>query len=289
MRLCDKVAAPVGRRDVIARLNRLFAADGRCFDVAVDHGFFGEHVFLSGIEDLQHAVATLVEAAPDAIQLSPGQAPLLQELPGRKPALVLRTDVANVYGSEALERRNLFSEVVEDAVVRAVALDAACVCVNLLLLPGQTELHRQCVTNVSSLRAACGQVGMPLMVEPLAMRPGDSGYGVNGDANTIVALVRQAVELGADVIKADPTDDLDEYPRVVETAGRVPVLVRGGGRATDDDILRRTEQLIERGAAGIVYGRNVIQHERPAAMTRALMAIVHDGVSADEALELLRG
>ena len=64
------------------RLNRLFAADGQCFDVAVDHGFFGESTFLAGIEDMERAIATLVEAAPDAIQLSPGQAPLLQRIPG---------------------------------------------------------------------------------------------------------------------------------------------------------------------------------------------------------------
>jgi class I fructose-bisphosphate aldolase len=54
-------------------------------------------------------------------------------------------------------------------------------------------------------------------------------------------------------------------------------------------VLRRTEGLMRQGAAGIVYGRNVIQHESPAAMTRALMAVVHDGVSAEQALELLRG
>jgi class I fructose-bisphosphate aldolase len=274
---------------VTARLNRLFAADGRCFDVAVDHGFFGEHVFLAGIESMERAIATLVDAGPDAIQLSPGQAPLLQEIPGRKPALVLRTDVANIYGSDALTRTHLYSEVVENVVGTAVALDAACICVNLLLLPGQPELHRQCVRNVSRLRAACDPAAMPLMVEPLAMRPGDSGYGVNGDADTIVALVRQAVELGADVIKADPTDDLDDYPRVIESAGRVPVLVRGGGKAPDGEILRRTEGLMGRGAAGIVYGRNVIQHERPAAMTRALMAIVHDGATAAEAAGIVGG
>ncbi len=84
-----------------ARLNRLFnPKTGRCFDVAIDHGFFNEGSFLSGIEDLPKAVATLVEAAPDAIQLTVGQAPHLQKLPVRgKPALVLRTDVANVYGT----------------------------------------------------------------------------------------------------------------------------------------------------------------------------------------------
>ncbi len=260
------------------RLNRLFAADGRCFDVAVDHGFFGEAEFLPGIEDMESAVATLVEAGPDAIQLSPGQAPLLQRIPGPgKPALVLRTDVANVYGREGVGREYLFTELVEDAVGKAVALDAACVVCNILLLPGQPELLHACVANVSRLRAECDRVGMPLMVEPLSMRPGESGYGVDGDPEKIVPLVRQAVELGADVIKADPTDDLADYPRVIEAAGRVPVLVRGGGRAPEEEILRRTEEVIRLGAAGIVYGRNVIQHPDPAGMTRRLMAIVHGG------------
>lgn len=260
------------------RLNRLFAADGKCFDVAVDHGFFGEAEFLAGIEDMEHAVATLAEAGPDAIQLSPGQAPLLQRILGpRKPALVLRTDVANVYGRAGVGREYLYSEVVDGAVEKAVALDAACVVVNLLLLPGQPELQQACVQNISRLRAECDPLGMPLMVEPLAMQAGDSGYGVDGDPGKIVPLVRQAVELGADVIKADPTDDLDDYPRVIEAAGRVPVLVRGGGRAPEEEILRRTEEVMRRGAAGIVYGRNVIQHEDPAGMTRRLMAIVHGG------------
>jgi fructose-bisphosphate aldolase, class I len=271
------------------RLNRLFAEDGRCFDVAVDHGLFGETSFLTGIEDMERAIATLVEAGPDAIQLSPGQARLLQRRPGPKPALVLRTDVANVYGREGILREYLFSELIENAVERALALDAACVVVNVLLLPAQPELHHACIRNVSALRAACDPFGMPLMVEPLAMRPGESGYGFDGEADTIVTLVRQAVELGADVIKADPTDDLGEYPRVLQAAGDVPVLVRGGGRAPDEEILGRTELVIRLGAAGIVYGRNVIQHEAPAAMTRALMAVVHDGVSAAEALAMLDG
>jgi len=259
---------------VDARLNRLFAADGKCFDVAVDHGFFGEASFLAGIEAMERAVATLVDAAPDAIQLSPGQAPLLQRIPGpRKPALVLRTDAANVYGP--VEPRHLFSELIADPVGVAVRLDAACVVVNLLLLPDQPELLHRCVRNVTALRAACSPVGMPLMVEPLVFKPGERGYGSDGDPEKIVPLVRQAVELGADVIKCDPTDDLADFARVIETAAPRPVLVRGGGRLPEDEVLRRTEELMRLGAAGIVYGRNVIQHEDPAGMTRRLMNVVH--------------
>jgi fructose-bisphosphate aldolase, class I len=75
------------------RLNRLFNAEsGRALDVAVDHGFFGEPSFLTGIENMTKVIETLVQAGPDAIQLTPGQAPLLQALPGKvKPALVMRT------------------------------------------------------------------------------------------------------------------------------------------------------------------------------------------------------
>ena len=270
-----------------SRLNRLFAADGKCFDVAIDHGFFNELSFLSGIEDIRKAIETVVAAAPDAVQLPPGTAPILQNIKGQKPALVLRTDVANVYGN-ALPR-TLMSELIADAVAQAVRLDAACVVVNLLLLPDQPELHRECVRNVNQLKSQADNAGMPLMVEPLVMQSNEKagGYMVDGDINKIRPLVRQAVELGADIIKADPTDDVSEYHKVIEVASGVPVLVRGGGRASDEEILQRTKNLMDQGAMGIVYGRNVIQHPTPAGMTRALMGIVHQDWTPERAAEEL--
>ena len=271
------------------RLNRLFnAKSGRCFDVAVDHGFFNEYGFLAGIENLDAAIKTLVAAAPDAIQLTIGQARLLQSIPGReKPSLVLRTDVANVYGKEL--PRTLFSRMIEDPVEQALRVDAACVVVNLFLIPNEPEVADQCVLNILQIKPECDRYGMPLMIEPLVFRPNAvaGGYMVDGDATKILPLVRQAVELGADVIKADPTDDVTLYHKVIEIAGGVPVLVRGGGKAPDQEILERTETLIQQGAAGIVYGRNVIQHQNPAGMTKALMAIVHDGARPAEAAMLL--
>ena len=268
------------------RLNRFLAADGRCLDVAIDHGFFGEPRFLSGIEDMEPAVQAVVNAAPDAVQLSTGQARLLQGIPGPgKPALVLRTDIANVYGPEL--PATLFSVVIDDAVEQALRLDAACLCVNLFQLEGAPEVHEQCVRNIARLKPEADRYGMPLMIEPLVMKRGGSGYGVNGDKEAIRALVRQAVELGADVIKADPTDRLEEYHEVVAVAAPIPVLVRGGGKVSDEEVLRRTAAVLEQGAKGIVYGRNIIQHHNPAAMTRALMAVVHQGAGAEEAARML--
>lgn len=278
-------------RVVPYRFNRLFNPDSRrCLSVAVDHGLFGETSFLTGIEDMPSVVATLASAGPDAIQLTPGQAPLLQSRPGKdKPALALRADVANVYGTPL--DAPLFSRQFPDAVEQAVRLDAACVVANLLQLPRRPEIRERCIEAIMALRRDCTRYGMPLMVEPLVMRENaESGaYMVDGNPDKIVALVRQARELGADLIKADPTDDLTAYHRVVQAAGDAPVLVRGGGRVADDELLIRTEALLAQGAAGVVYGRNIIQHTDPAAMIRALLAILHEGASAQHALDLLKG
>ncbi len=271
------------------RLKRLFhPRSGRCFDVAIDHGFFNEPTFLAGIENIAQAVRIVVAANPDAIQLTVGQAHHLQGLPGRlKPSLVLRIDVANVYGRK-LPRR-LYSRTIDDPVAQALRLDAACMCVNLFQIPGEPEVGEQCVENILRLKPACERYGMPLMVEPLLFRPNDQagGYMVDGDEKKIIPLVRQAAELGADVIKADPTDDVSLYHKVIEAAGSVPVLVRGGGKVGDREILQRTHDLLAQGAAGIVYGRNIIQHAHPAAITQALLGIVHDDLGVDQALALL--
>lgn len=271
------------------RLNRLFnAKSNRCFDVAVDHGFFNQPGFLQGIEDMREVIKVLVDAAPDAIQLTLGQARHLQEIPGRfKPSLVLRTDVANIYGKELPETR--FSLMIEETMLQAVRYDAACVCVNLFQIPGAPEVHAQCVENILRLKPQADQYGVPMMIEPLVFQPNEKagGYMVNGDETAITYLVRQAVELGADIVKADPTDDVGVYHKVIAAASGVPVLVRGGGRVSDREILERTQGLLEQGAAGIVYGRNVIQHPNPKGITQALMAMVHDNASVEESLKLI--
>lgn len=275
---------------VYPRLKRLLGADGRCFDVAVDHGSFNERAFLYGIEDMRQAVAMLIESRPDAMQLSPGLAPLLQASDGKyKPALVLRADVTNAYGLG--QPRMFFSHLTGEAIEQAIALDAACIVVNLLLIPNQPELHAQCVENICRLKPLCIRYGMPMMVEALVMRPAENGQGytTDGDLDKIMPLVRQAVELGADLIKADPCDDISLYDRVIEAASGCPVLVRGGSKVSDKELVLRTYQAMQLGAAGIVYGRNVVQHEHPLRMVHALMAIVHEGATAEQAWKIIKG
>jgi DhnA family fructose-bisphosphate aldolase class Ia len=275
----------------VSRLNRLFnEKSGKCFDVALDHGFFNELNFLGGIENIEKSVKILIEADPDAIQLTVGQAHHLQSVPGKKkPALVLRTDVANVYGLEL--QSVLYSRMIEEPVLQAIRLDATCVVVNLFRIPGAPEVTDQCIQNILKLKPMCDFYSMPLMIEPLVFRPNSQagGYMVDGNIDIILPLVRQAVELGADIIKADPCENVEEYHKVVEVAGSIPILVRGGGRAEDEELLDRTYKLMKQGVKGIVYGRNVVQHTNSGGMTRALMAIVHDGAKPEDVIGWVKG
>lgn len=149
---------------IAARMNRLFAVDGRCFDVAIDHGFFGEPAFLDGIENMPRVIERVVAAQPDAVQLSPGQAPLLQAMAvANKPALVLRTDIANVYGKKLPSA--LYSQLIGEPIEAALRLDASCVVVNLFNLPDRPEVYAQCVTNILALKPQCERYGMPLMID----------------------------------------------------------------------------------------------------------------------------
>ncbi|MBY4951146.1 MULTISPECIES: class I fructose-bisphosphate aldolase [Pantoea] len=268
------------------RMQRLFQ-HGKCLDVAIDHGIANEPDFLIGLENIEGVMDNLIAAQPDAIQVNYGQADLLQRVAGRKPALVMRTDVGNAYN--AARHREMWAVLhnPDEPILAALQMDAAAVVVNLYLIPDEPGIFRMCVENIGRLRQACDRYAMPLMIEPLVMAPAGQGaaYGSLGDVEKIVPLVRLARELGADIIKADPTENVEDFHRVVEAA-RCPTLVRGGGKGELAGVLTKSAALMAQGASGMVYGRNVYQHDNPSRVVKALMAIIHQGVSGADALEI---
>jgi class I fructose-bisphosphate aldolase len=266
------------------RFNRLFG-HRKCLDVAIDHGVCNEPSFLDGLEDMAGVVETLVEARPDAIQMNYGQADLLQSVAGKdKPALVMRIDMGNPYNRQRHRAMWALLQNEAEPLIGALQMDAACVVVNLFMLPDEPDLFRQCVANIARVRADCDRYGMPLMIEPLVMLPNSDkgGYMVDGDAEKIVTLTRLAREMGADIVKADPTTNPEDFHRVVEAA-RCPVLVRGGGKEDLRAVFDKSAALMGQGAMGMVYGRNIYQHANPGAVVRGLMALIHDGASGADA------
>ncbi len=266
------------------RMNRLFG-HGKCLDVAIDHGVCNEPSFLDGLEDISKVVDVLVDAGPDAIQMNYGECDLLQTKEGKdKPALVMRIDMGNPYNKD--RHRVMWAELqnTEEPILAALQMDAACVVVNLFMLPDEPDLFRQCVANIARVRNDCEKYGMPLMIEPLVMLPNSErgGYMVDGDTEKIVTLVRLAREMGADIVKADPTSNPEDFHKAIEAA-RCPVLVRGGGKEDLKTVFDKSYALMAQGAQGMVYGRNIYQHDNPKQVVKGLMSMIHNNATSDEA------
>lgn len=263
-------------------------ASGRCINIAMDLGVFGARSFSNGIENLPAALTTIADAGPDVIQLNPGGFRTLKDAGIADGVIVaLRLDVTNVYEPRVVEKAwdTAHANTLDDANHPSVG----CVVLNLLEVDNNAGLQEQCISNIQEIGALCRQRGISLMVEPLVMKTNPEGGSTSvTDAEKIATLVRQACELGADIIKVDPVEPMERFAEVVEIAHPIPVLVRGGGKVTTRELLERTKIAIEVGARGVVYGRNVVQHPNPASLIAALKAIVHEDASVDQALALVK-
>jgi len=264
------------------------STSGRCINIAMDLGVFGARSFSNGIEDLPSAFHTIAEASPDVIQVNPGGFRSLKDAGLADNQMVaLRLDVTNVYEPRVVEKAwdTAHPNTLDDANHPSVG----CVVLNLLEVDNNAELQEQCIANIQEIGALARARGISLMVEPLVMTTNPAGGSTSvSDPEKIATLVRQAVELGADIIKVDPVEPMERFKEVVEIAHPIPVLVRGGGKVTTRELLERTKIAIEVGARGVVYGRNVVQHPDPGSLVAALRAIVHRDATVDEALLLVK-
>ncbi len=146
------------------------------------------------------------------------------------------------------------------------------------------------------IRADADRLGMPVIVWAY---PRGEAVAKKGGKESLYAIdyaARVALELGADIVKVNfpvPSEkDADSPPpyntlkltpaqafrKVVESAGRALVLVSGGEKIGDAELLSKVRASMDDGATGIIFGRNMWQRPREEAlrMTRELHAIFRE-------------
>jgi class I fructose-bisphosphate aldolase/fructose-bisphosphate aldolase/2-amino-3,7-dideoxy-D-threo-hept-6-ulosonate synthase len=101
--------------------------------------------------------------------------------------------------------------------------------------------------------------------------------------------VRAGEELGVDVIKTWYTGDPDTFARIVEVAPGKVVAAGGPKTETDEQLFQMVKGVMDAGALGVAFGRNVWGHENPANIIKALKAIIHENTSVNQALKILKG
>ena len=113
--------------------------------------------------------------------------------------------------------------------------------------------------------------------EYLSLMQGDS---TNANAHA----VRLAFELGCDAAKTTWTGDKNSFSEVAKAAP-IPVLVAGGPATGDSHaILTMVREALDAGASGICMGRQVFAHPNVEGIARALVMLVHQDSTVENAI-----
>jgi DhnA family fructose-bisphosphate aldolase class Ia len=165
-------------------------------------------------------------------------------------------------------------------VEEALRLGADALCVSAF--PGH---HTEGATldNLASVTRRAHRWGLAVQAE---MVPGGMGSGPEMRTLENVALAaRVGIELGADWVKVPYVEG---FGQVTNSCFKPVVILGGGRRSSQAEILAEVRAAMDAGAAGATIGRNIFEADDPEAMTAALSAIIHEDVSVEQALAMLR-
>ncbi|HVO40518.1 MAG TPA: aldolase [Spirochaetia bacterium] len=258
----------------LVRLNRLFShASGRLCSVAIDHFIIYQEGLPEGLRDVPGTLKAVAKGRPDAVTMHLGFArSTWQSYAGAIP-LILQSSLLRVDDNDMAQ-----SATPQDAVV--MGADAFAVC---CFVRGPTEFRH--LQKVADCVRQAARYEMPVVchVYPRVVTEGKAH--ISFEPEDISWAVRCAAELGVDVIKVPYCGDVEAYAQIVSDSP-VRVVAAGGPKADSlSAALAMAADVVKSGAAGAVIGRNIWGFENVTASIKAFKAVIHDGMSPDDALK----
>jgi len=253
-----------GMKNRISRIIR--PKTGRCVMLAVDHGYFQGPT--TGLSNLGETVEPLLPYA-DALMITRGAIRNWID-PAADIPIILR-----VSGGQSI-LKELSNEVITTSVEDAIRINASAITCSVYV---GGEYERETIQNLSKLVDEGEKYGIPVLAVTAV------GKEMVRDARYLGLASRICVEIGAHIIKTYYTED---FGKVVEACGNVPVVIAGGKKLPEKEALQMAYDAVSEGAIGVDMGRNIFQSDKPVGMIKAVRAIVHDKKPVNEAFEIYK-
>jgi len=257
------------------RLRRVIDGTGVSVICALDHGMTSP-TFLEPLEDIRTRTEEAVAGGANVIMMSKGMIRVAE------PAFSPTTSLALLLSASASPQEGRPSVVQIAEVEEALALGADAV-VLFTALGGDDEANM--IRILSGVGRDCATLGMPFIAEAefpttyASVEDLKAQYGFD----YLRRNVRLCAELGADIVKTNWPGDRELFGQLVEAANGIPVVLAGGSRLEDRELLWRMEQAVATGAIGCSVGRNIFMHRSPEAITRALSRVIRERWTAEKA------
>jgi DhnA family fructose-bisphosphate aldolase class Ia len=243
------------------RMGRIRGADGKILMVAVDHAAIGGP--MQFLEKPRRALQAVAEGSPDSLLITRGMLGHGWEAIPPQVGLVLRISGGFTILEGAQEFRDRVISTVEDSL--RWGADGVAVTVKF-----GHEMEGEFIQAASAVADACDRWGVPLLVEAMVALKGSSGLA---EDEALAVAARSAAELGADLVKVKYPSKGGDLAAAIRGCP-VPVLVLGGEKSADDEVLDMVGKAMADGAAGVAMGRNVWQRENPAHFLGKLHAVM---------------
>ena len=261
------------------RMKRLIEpSSGTSLVFAIDHGTTSK-TYLPELNKTKEKTKESIRGGANVVMLNMGFAHKVMDVfePSTSLALLINTSAPRSPEAPIVTPISTVESALRlgaDAVVVFVAL--------------QSKNDTNMLSYLAKVGDDCDRLGMPLIAEAEYPTTYESlidlsdKYGVD----YLFYNARVCAELGADIIKINWTGDRISWENIVK-AVEVPVILAGGSKMSDRELLKRYEYAIAGGAIGCSVGRNIFQHESPFAITRALSRVIKEKWSGDEAYKEL--
>jgi fructose-bisphosphate aldolase/2-amino-3,7-dideoxy-D-threo-hept-6-ulosonate synthase len=262
------------------RLKRVIDPAGVSIICALDHGMTSP-TFLEPLSDIVARTAETVAGGANVIMMSKGMIRVAE------PAFSPTTSLALLLSASGNPDGDR-PQIVQIAEVEEALVLGADAVVLFTALGGETEPGM--IEILASVGRECAALGMPFIAEAefpttyATVEELKQQYGFE----YLRRNVRLCAELGADIVKTNWPGDPEGFGRLVEAANGIPVVLAGGSRLEDGDLLWRMQVAVESGAIGCSVGRNIFMHTSPEAITRALSRVIRERWSADKAHQALQ-
>jgi putative autoinducer-2 (AI-2) aldolase len=239
---------------------------GRCVMLAVDHGYFQGPT--TGLSNLGETVEPLLPYA-DALMITRGAIRNWIN-PVADIPIILR-----VSGGQSI-LKELSNEVITTCIEDAIRINASAITCSVYV---GGEFEKETIQNLSKIVDEGERYGIPVLAVTAV------GKEMVRDSRYLGLASRICVEIGAHIIKTYYTED---FRKVVEACGNVPVVIAGGKKLPEKEALQMAYDAVSNGAIGVDMGRNIFQSDRPVGMIKAVRAIVHDKKPLNEAFEIYK-
>ncbi len=247
------------------RLSQVIASDGHCLFMPIDHGYFQ-----GPTTKLERPGETLSPLLPycDAVFCTRGVLRSAINPSNTKP-IILR-----VSGGTSMVGKDLANECLTTSIEEIIRLNASAVGISVFI---GSDYEHQTLLNLAELVNECEDYGIPVMAVTAVGKELEKR-----DARYLALCCRITAELGARIVK---TYWCENFEKVVNGCP-VPVVIAGGPKVPDKEVLEFVYDGMQKGAIGVNLGRNIWQNEHPIAMVKAIRAIIHENATAGEAYEM---